>query len=167
MTKNDEDPMYVSVEMNLYSFHIYKIVFYGLEQHPAGQEGRMRLTKIESIDSSKISEEIIVVKAWSEMTEPASVVSIDLSMKQFNKIILMGLQRYFGNSVYTVTCVGVFNLVDSILSSYVLKVIFRGELDKTDQEKSTSQILEMAYPELSQEDRNNKLNAELDKIKGD
>ena len=162
-----EDPMYVSVEMNLYSFHIYKIVFYGLEQHPAGQEGRMRLTKIESIDSSKISEEIIVVKAWSEMTEPASVVSIDLSMKQFNKIILMGLQRYFGNSVYTVTCVGVFNLVDSILSSYVLKVILRGELDKTDQEKSTSQILKMAYPELSQEDRNNKLNAELDKIKGD
>lgn len=167
MTKNDENPMYVSVEMNLYSFHIYKIVFYGLEQHPAGQEGRMRLTKIESIDSSKISEEIIVVKAWSEMTEPASVVSIDLSMKQFNKIILMGLQRYFGNSVYTVTCVGVFNLVDSILSSYVLKVILRGELDKKDQEKSTSQILEMAYPELSQEDRNNKLNAELDKIKGD
>ena len=164
---NDEGPMYVSVEMNLYSFHIYKIVLYGLEQHPAGQQGRMRLTKIESIDSSRISEEIIVVKAWSEMTEPASVVSIDLSMKQFNKIILMGLQRYFGNSVYTVTCVGVFNLVDSILSSYVLKVIFRGELDKTDQEKSTSQILEMAYPELSQEDRNNKLNAELDKIKGD
>ena len=167
MTKNDEDPIYVSVEMNLYSFHIYKIVLYGLEQHPAGQQGRMRLTKIESIDSSRISEEIIVVKALSEMTEPASVVSIDLSMKQFNKIILMGLQRYFGNSVYTVTCVGVFNLVDSILSSYVLKVIFRGELDKTDQEKSTSQILEMAYPELSQEDRNNKLNAELDKIKGD
>jgi len=167
MTKNDENPMYVSVEMNLYSFHIYKIVFYGLEQHPAGQEGRMRLTKIESIDSSRISEEIIVVKAWSEMTEPASVVSIDLSMKQFNKIILMGLQRYFGNSVYTVTCVGVFNLVDSILSSYVLKVILRGELDKTEQEKSTSQILEMTYPELSQEDRNNKLNAELDKIKGD
>lgn len=165
--KNYEEPMYVSVEMNLYSFHIYKIVLYGLEQHPAGQEGRMRLTKIESIDSSKISEEIIVVKAWSEMTEPASVVSIDLSMKQFNKIILMGFQRYFGNSVYTVTCVGVFNLVDSILSSYVLKVILRGELDKTDQEKSTSQILEMAYPELSQEDRNNKLNAELDKIKGD
>jgi hypothetical protein len=165
--KNYEEPMYVSVEMNLYSFHIYKIVLYGLEQHPAGQEGRMCLTKIESIDSSKISEEIIVVKAWSEMTEPASVVSIDLSMKQFNKIILMGFQRYFGNSVYTVTCVGVFNLVDSILSSYVLKVILRGELDKTDQEKSTSQILEMAYPELSQEDRNNKLNAELDKIKGD
>ena len=165
--KNYEEPMYVSVEMNLYSFHIYKIVLYGLEQHPAGQEGRMCLTKIESIDSSKISEEIIVVKAWSEMTEPASVVSIDLSMKQFNKIILMGLQRYFGNSVYTVTCVGVFNLVDSILSSYVLKVILRGELDKTEQEKSTSQILEMTYPELSQEDRNNKLNAELDKIKGD
>ena len=165
--KNYEEPMYVSVEMNLYSFHIYKIVLYGLEQHPAGQEGRMCLTKIESIDSSKISEEIIVVKAWSEMTEPASVVSIDLSMKQFNKIILMGFQRYFGNSVYTVTCVGVFNLVDSILSSYVLKVILRGELDKTDQEKSTSQILEMAYPELSQEDRNNKLNAELNKIKGD
>jgi hypothetical protein len=164
---NNENPMYVSVEMNLYSFDIYKIVFYGLEQHPAGQQGRMRLTKIESIDSSRISEEIIVVKAWSEMTEPASVVSIDLSMKQFNKIIFMGLQRYFGNSVYTVTCVGVFHLVDSILSSYVLKVIFRGELDKTDQEKSTSQILEMAYPELSQEDRNNKLNAELDKIKGD
>lgn len=165
--KNYEEPMYVSVEMNLYSFHIYKIVLYGLEQHPAGQEGRMCLTKIESIDSSKISEEIIVVKAWSEMTEPASVVSIDLSMKQFNKIILMGFQRYFGNSVYTVTCVGVFHLVDSILSSYVLKVILRGELDKTDQEKSASQILEMAYPELSQEDRNNKLNAELDKIKGD
>lgn len=167
MMITEEEPMYVSVEMNLYSFHIYKIVLYGLEHHSAGQQGRMRLTKIESIDSSKISEEIIVVKACSEMTEPASVVSIDLSMKQFNKIILMGLQRYFGNSVYTAKLVGVFHLVDSILSSYVLQVILRGELDKTDQEKSASQILEMAYPELSQKDRNNKLNEELAKIKAD
>ena len=167
---NDEDPMYVSVEMNLYSFHIYKIVFYGLEHHPAGQYGRMRLTKIESIDSSKISEEIIVVKAWSEMTEPASVVSIDLSMKQFNRIIWGGFQRYFGPSVYTVACVGVSHLVDSILSSYVLKVTFRGELDKTDEEKCSSHMLELADPELfhqNQKDRENKLHAELAKFKGD
>jgi hypothetical protein len=163
----EEEPMYASVEMNLYSFHIYKIVLYGLELHPAGKEGTMCLTKIESIDSSRISEEIIVVKAWSEMTEPASLVSIELPMKHFDKIILMGLQRYFGKSVYTANLVGVFHLVNSILSSYVLKVILRGELDKTDQEKSASQILEMAYPELSQKDRNNKLHAELDKIKGD
>jgi len=165
-----EDPMYVSVEMNLYSFHIYKIVFYGLEHHPASQQGRMRLTKIESIDSSKISEEIIVVKAWSEMTEPASVVSIDLSMKQFNRIIWGGFQRYFGPSVYTVTCVGVSHLVDSILSSYLLKVTFRGELDKTDEEKCSSHMLELADPELfyqNQKDRENKLHAELAKFKGD
>ena len=167
MMITEEEPMYVSVEMNLYSFHIYKIVLYGLELHPAGKEGTMCLTKIESIDSSRISEEIIVVKAWSEKLEPASLVSIELPMKHFDKIILMGLQRYFGNSVYTAKLVGVFHLVDSILSSYVLKVILRGELDKTDQEKSASQILEMAYPELSQKDRNNKLNVELDKIKGD
>jgi hypothetical protein len=170
MTKNDEDPMYVSVEMNLYSFHIYKIVLYGLEHHPASQQGRMRLTKIESIDSSKISEEIIVVKAWSEMTEPASVVSIDLSMKQFNRIIWGGFQRYFGPSVYTVACVGVSHLVDSILSSYVLKVTFRGELDKTDEEKCSSHMLELADPELfhqNQKDRENKLHAELAKFKGD
>jgi len=165
-----EDPMYISVEMNLYSFHIYKIVLYGLEHHPAGQYGRMRLTKIESIDSSKISEEIIVVKAWSEMTEPASVISIDLSMKQFNRIIWGGFQRYFGPSVYTVTCVGVSHLVDSILSSYVLKVTFRGELDKTDEEKCFSHMLELADPELfyqNQKDRENKLHAELAKFKGD
>ena len=165
-----EDPMYVSVEMNLYSFHIYKIVFYGLEHHPAGQYGRMRLTKIESIDSSRISEEIIVVKAWSEMTEPASVVSIDLSMKQFNRIIWGGFQRYFGPSVYTVTCVGVSHLVDSILSSYVLKVTFRGELDKTDEEKCFSHMLELADPKLfhqNQKDRKDKLHAELSKFKGD
>jgi len=165
-----EDPMYVSVEMNLYSFHIYKIVLYGLEHHPAGQQGRMRLTKIESIDSSKISEEIIVVKAWSEMTEPASVVSIDLSMKQFNRIIWGGFQRYFGPSVYTVTCVGVSHLVDSILSSYLLKVTFRGELDKTDEEKCFSHMLEMADPELfhqNQKDREKRLHAELGKFKGD
>ena len=170
MTKNDEDPMYVSVEMNLYSFHIYKIVLYGLEHHPASQQGRMRLTKIESIDSSNISEEIIVVKAWSEMTEPASVVSIDLSMKQFNRIIWGGFQRYFGPSVYTVACVGVSHLVDSILSSYVLKVTFRGELDKTDEEKCSSHMLELADPELfhqNQKDRENKLHAELAKFKGD
>jgi len=170
MTKNDEDPMYVSVEMNLYSFHIYKIVLYGLEHHPASQQGRMRLTKIESIDSSKISEEKIVVKAWSEMTEPASVVSIDLSMKQFNRIIWGGFQRYFGPSVYTVACVGVSHLVDSILSSYVLKVTFRGELDKTDEEKCSSHMLELADPELfhqNQKDRENKLHAELAKFKGD
>jgi len=170
MTKNDEDPMYVSVEMNLYSFHIYKIVLYGLEHHPASQQGRMRLTKIESIDSSKISEEIIVVKAWSEMTEPASVVSIDLSMKQFNRIIWGGFQRYFGPSVYSVACVGVSHLVDSILSSYVLKVTFRGELDKTDEEKCFSHMLELADPELfyqNQKDRENKLHAELAKFKGD
>ena len=165
-----EDPMYVSVEMNLYSFHIYKIVLYGLEHHPAGQYGRMRLTKIESIDSSRISEEIIVVKAWSEMTEPASVVSIDLSMKQFNRIIWGGFQRYFGPSVYTVTCVGVSHLVDSILSSYVLKVTFRGELDKTDEEKCFSHMLELADPKLfhqNQKDRKDKLHAELSKFKGD
>ena len=165
-----EDPMYVSVEMNLYSFHIYKIVFYGLEHHPAGQYGRMRLTKIESIDSSRISEEIIVVKAWSEMTEPASVVSIDLSMKQFNRIIWGGFQRYFGPSVYTVTCVGVSHLVDSILSSYTLKVTFRGELDKTDEEKCFSHMLELADPKLfhqNQKDRKDKLHAELSKFKGD
>ena len=165
-----EDPMYVSVEMNLYSFHIYKIVLYGLEHHPASQQGRMRLTKIESIDSSKISEEIIVVKAWSEMTEPASVVSIDLSMKQFNRIIWGGFQRYFGPSVYSVACVGVSHLVDSILSSYVLKVTFRGELDKTDEEKCFSHMLELADPELfyqNQKDRENKLHAELAKFKGD
>ncbi len=170
MTKNDEDPMYVSVEMNLYSFHIYKIVLYGLEHHPASQQGRMRLTKIESIDSSKISEEKIVVKACSEMTEPASVVSIDLSMKQFNRIIWGGFQRYFGPSVYTVACVGVSHLVDSILSSYVLKVTFRGELDKTDEEKCSSHMLELADPELfhqNQKDRENKLHAELAKFKGD
>ena len=170
MTKNDEDPMYVSVEMNLYSFHIYKIVLYGLEHHPASQQGRMRLTKIESIDSSKISEEIIVVKAWSEMTEPASVVSIDLSMKQFNRIIWGGFQRYFGPSVYTVTCVGVSHLVDSILSSYALKVTFRGELDKTDEEKCFSHMLELADPKLfhqNQKDRKDKLHAELSKIKVD
>jgi hypothetical protein len=170
MTKNDEDPMYVSVEMNLYSFHIYKIVLYGLEHHPASQQGRMRLTKIESIDSSKISEEKIVVKACSEMTEPASVVSIDLSMKQFNRIIWGGFQRYFGPSVYTVACVGVSHLVDSILSSYVLKVTFRGELDKTDEEKCPSHMLELADPELfhqNQKDRENKLHAELAKFKGD
>jgi len=164
-----EDPMYVSVEMNLYSFHIYKIVLYGLEHHPASQQGRMRLTKIESIDSSKISEEIIVVKAWSEMTEPASVVSIDLSMKQFNRIIWGGFQRYFGPSVYTVACVGVSHLVDSILSSYVLKVTFRGELDKTDEEKCSSHMLELADPESfhqNQKDRENKLHAELAKFKG-
>ena len=168
--KNDEDPMYVSVEINLYSFHIYKIVLYGLEHHPAGQMGRMRLTKIESIDSSRISEEIIVVKAWSEMTEPASVVSIDLSMKQFNRIIWGGFQRYFGPSVYTVACVGVYHLVDSILSSYLLKVTFRGELDKTDEEKCFSHMLELADPELfhqNQKDRENKLHAELSKFKGD
>lgn len=168
--KNDEDPMYVSVEMNLYSFHIYKIVLYGLEHHPASQQGRMRLTKIESIDSSKISEEIIVVKAWSEMTEPASVVSIDLSMKQFNRIIWGGFQRYFGPSVYTVTCVGVSHVVDSILSSYVLKVTFRGELDKTDEEKCFSHMLELADPKLfhqNQKDRKDKLHAELSKFKGD
>ena len=168
--KNDEDPMYVSVEMNLYSFHIYKIVLYGLEHHPASQQGRMRLTKIESIDSSKISEEIIVVKAWSEMTEPASVVSIDLSMKQFNRIIWGGFQRYFGPSVYTVTCVGVSHLVDSILSSYTLKVTFRGELDKTDEEKCFSHMLELADPKLfhqNQKDRKDKLHAELSKFKGD
>jgi hypothetical protein len=162
--------MYVSVEMNLYSFHIYKIVLYGLEHHPASQQGRMRLTKIESIDSSNISEEIIVVKAWSEMTEPASVVSIDLSMKQFNRIIWGGFQRYFGPSVYTVACVGVSHLVDSILSSYVLKVTFRGELDKTDEEKCSSHMLELADPELfhqNQKDRENKLHAELAKFKGD
>ena len=165
-----EDPMYVSVEMNLYSFHIYKIVLYGLEHHPAGQYGRMRLTKIESIDSSRISEEIIVVKAWSEMTEPASVVSIDLSMKQFNRIIWGGFQRYFGPSVYTVTCVGVSHLVDSILSSYTLKVTFRGELDKTDEEKCFSHMLELADPKLfhqNQKDRKDKLHAELSKFKGD
>ena len=165
-----EDPMYVSVEMNLYSFHIYKIVLYGLEHHPASQQGRMLLTKIESIDSSKISEEIIVVKAWSEMTEPASVVSIDLSMKQFNRIIWGGFQRYFGPSVYTVTCVGVSHLVDSILSSYLLKVTFRGELDKTDEEKCFSHMLELADPELfyqNQKDREKRLNAELAKFKGD
>jgi len=165
-----EDPMYVSVEMNLYSFHIYKIVLYGLEHHPAGQQGRMRLTKIESIDSSKISEEIIVVKAWSEMTEPASVVSIDLSMKQFNRIIWGGFQRYFGPSVYTVTCVGVSHLVDSILSSYTLKVTFRGELDKTDEEKCFSHMLELADPKLfhqNQKDREKRLHAELAKFKGD
>jgi hypothetical protein len=170
MTKSDEDPMYVSVEMNLYSFHIYKIVLYGLEHHPASQQGRMRLTKIESIDSSKISEEIIVVKAWSEMTEPASVVSIDLSMKQFNRIIWGGFQRYFGPSVYTVTCVGVSHLVDSILSSYTLKVTFRGELDKTDEEKCFSHMLELADPKLfhqNQKDRKDKLHAELSKFKGD
>ena len=170
MTKNDENPMYVSVEMNLYSFHIYKIVFYGLEHHPAGQYGRMRLTKIESIDSSRISEEIIVVKAWSEMTEPASVVSIDLSMKQFNRIIWGGFQRYFGPSVYTVTCVGVSRLVDSILSPYTLKVTFRGELDKTDEEKCFSHMLELADPKLfhqNQKDRENRLHAELSKFKGD
>ena len=170
MTKNDEDPMYVSVEVNLYSFHIYKIVFYGLEHHPAGQYGRMRLTKIESIDSSRISEEIIVVKAWSEMTEPASVVSIDLSMQQFNRIIWGGFQRYFGPSVYTVACVGVSHLVDSILSSYLLKVTFRGELDKTDEEKCFSHMLELADPELfhqNKKDRENKLHAELSKFKGD
>ena len=170
MTKNDEDPMYISVEMNLYSFDIYKIVFYGLEHHPAGQYGRMRLTKIESIDSSKISEEIIVVKAWSEMTEPASVVSIDLSMKQFNRIIWGGFQRYFGPSVYTVSCVGVSHLVDSILSSYLLKVTFRGELDKTDEEKCFSHMLELADPELfyqNQKDREKRLHAELAKFKGD
>jgi hypothetical protein len=169
--KNDEDPMYVSVEMNLYSFHIYKIVLYGLEHHPAGQMGRMRLTKIESIDSSRISEEIIVVKAWSEMTEPASIVSIDImSMKQFNRIIWGGFQRYFGPSVYTVACVGVSHLVDSILSSYTLKVTFRGELDKTDEEKCFSHMLELADPELfhqNQKDRENKLHAELAKFKGD
>ena len=168
--KNDEDPMYVSVEINLYSFHIYKIVLYGLEHHPAGQMGRMRLTKIESIDSSRISEEIIVVKAWSEMTEPASVVSIDLSMKQFNRIIWGGFQRYFGPSVYTVACVGVYHLVDSILSSYLLKVTFRGELDKTDEEKCFSHMLELADPKLfhqNQKDRENKLHAELSKFKGD
>ena len=170
MMITEEDPMYVSVEMNLYSFHIYKIVFYGLEHHPAGQYGRMRLTKIESIDSSRISEEIIVVKAWSEMTEPASVVSIDLSMKQFNRIIWGGFQRYFGPSVYTVTCVGVSHLVDSILSSYTLKVTFRGELDKTDEEKCFSHMLELADPKLfhqNQKDRENKLHAELAKFKGD
>ena len=168
--KNDEEPMYVSVEMNLYSFHIYKIVLYGLEHHPAGQQGRMRLTKIESIDSSKISEEIIVVKAWSEMTEPASVVSIDLSMQQFNRIIWGGFQRYFGPSVYTVSCVGVSHLVDSILSSYLLKVTFRGELDKTDEEKCFSHMLELADPELfyqNQKDREKRLHAELAKFKGD
>ena len=168
--KNDEDPMYVSVEINLYSFHIYKIALYGLEHHPAGQYGRMRLTKIESIDSSRISEEIIVVKAWSEMTEPASVVSIDLSMKQFNRIIWGGFQRYFGPSVYTVACVGVSHLVDSILSSYTLKVTFRGELDKTDEEKCFSHMLELADPELfhqNQKDRENRLHAELSKFKGD
>ena len=167
---NEEDPMYVSVEMNLYSFHIYKIVLYGLEHHPASQQGRMRLTKIESIDSSKISEETIVVKAWSEMTEPASVVSIDLSMKQFNKIILIGFQRYFGLSVYSVACVGVSHLVDSILSLYVLKVTFRGELDKTDEEKFFSHMLELADPELlyrNQKDRESKLHAELAKFKVD
>lgn len=162
---NNEDPMYISVEMNLYSFHIYKILLYGLEWHPAGQQGRMRLTKIESIDSSKISEEIIVVKAWSEMTEPASVISIDLSMKQFDRIILNGFQRYFGPSVYAVACVGVSRLIDSILSSYFLKVTFRGELDKTDEERCTSQMLEMAYPELS--NQKDKLHAELAKFKGD
>ena len=170
MMITEEDPMYVSVEMNLYSFHIYKIVFYGLEHHPAGQYGRMRLTKIESIDSSRISEEIIVVKAWSEMTEPASVVSIDLSMKQFNRIIWGGFQRYFGPSVYTVTCVGVSHLVDSILSSYTLKVTFRGELDKTDEEKCFSHMLELADPKLfhqNQKDRKDKLHAELSKFKGD
>jgi len=168
--KNDEEPMYVSVEMNLYSFHIYKIVLYGLEHHPAGQQGRMRLTKIESIDSSKISEEIIVVNAWSEMTEPASVVSIDLSMKQFNRIIWGGFQRYFGTSVYSVACVGVSHLVDSILSSYLLKVTFRGELDKTDEEKCFSHMLELADPELfyqNQKDREKRLHAELGKFKGD
>ena len=168
--KNDEDPMYVSVEINLYSFHIYKIALYGLEHHPAGQYGRMRLTKIESIDSSRISEEIIVVKAWSEMTEPASVVSIDLSMKQFNRIIWGGFQRYFGPSVYTVACVGVSHLVDSILSSYTLKVTFRGELDKTDEEKCFSHMLELADPKLfhqNQKDRKDKLHAELSKFKGD
>ena len=168
--KNDEDPMYVSVEINLYSFHIYKIVLYGLEHHPAGQMGRMRLAKIESIDSSRISEEIIVVKAWSEMKEPASVVSIDLSMKQFNRIIWGGFQRYFGPSVYTVTCVGVSHLVDSILSSYTLKVTFRGELDKTDEEKCFSHMLELADPKLfhqNQKDRKDKLHAELSKFKGD
>lgn len=167
-TKKDEDPMYVSVEMNLYSFHIYKIVLYGLEHHPAGQQGRMRLTKIESIDSSKISEETIVVKAWSEMTEPASLVSIDLSMKQFNRIIWGGFLRYFGPSVYSVACVGVSHLVDSILSSYLLKVTFRGELDKTDEEKCSSHMLELADPELfhqNQKDRENKLHAELGKFK--
>ena len=168
--RHEEDPMYVSVEVNLYSFHIYKIVLYGLEHHPASQQGRMRLTKIESIDSSKISEETIVVKAWSEMTEPASVVSIDLSMKQFNRIIWGGFQRYFGPSVYTVACVGVSHLVDSILSSYLLKVTFRGELDKTDEEKCFSHMLELADPELfyrNQKDRENKLHAELAKFKVD
>lgn len=162
-------PMYISVEMNLYLFDIYKIVFYGLEHHPAGQYGRMRLTKIESIDSSKISEEIIVVKAWSEMTEPASVVSIDLSMKQFNRIIWGGFQRYFGPSVYAVSCVGVSHLVDSILSSYTLKVTFRGELDKTDEEKCFSHMLELADPELfyqNQKDREKRLHAELNKALG-
>ncbi len=168
--RHEEVPMYISVEMNLYSFDIYKIVFYGLEHHPAGQYGRMRLTKIESIDSSKISEEIIVVKAWSEMTEPASVVSIDLSMQQFNRIIWGGFQRYFGPSVYTVSCVGVSHLVDSILSSYLLKVTFRGELDKTDEEKCFSHMLELADPELfyqNQKDREKRLHAELAKFKGD
>jgi hypothetical protein len=93
----EEEPMYVSVEMNLYSFDIYKIVLYGLELHPAGKEGTMCLTKIESIDSSRISEEIIVVKAWSEKLEPASLVSIELPMKHFDKIILMGLLIYLND----------------------------------------------------------------------
>lgn len=146
---NNEEPMYISVEMNLYSFVMHRIVLSGLEQHPAGQEGRMLLTKIESIDSSRISEEIIVVKAWSEMTEPASVISIDLSMKQFDRIILNGFQRYFGPSVYTASCVGMFHIVDSILSpKYILKVTFRGELDKTEEEKYLSQLIEMGYKNI-------------------
>jgi hypothetical protein len=51
-----------------------------------------------------------------------------------------------------------------------LKVTFRGELDKTDEEKCSSHMLELADPELfhqNQKDRENKLNAELAKFKGD
>lgn len=166
--KNYEEPMYISVNMDIYSFDIDKIVLYGLELHPAGKEGMMCLTKIESIEIGKIYE-IIVVKAWSERLEPlepASLVSIELPIEHFDKIILMGLQRYFGNSVYTAKLVGVYHPSNFMYSSYSLNVTFRGELDKTDQEKSTSQILEMAYPELSQKDRENKLHVELAKMKG-
>ena len=163
--KNYEEPMYISVHMDISSFDMDKIVLYGLELHPAGKEGMMCLTKIESIEIGKIYE-IIVVKAWSERLEPASLVSIELPMEHFDKIILMGLQRYFGNSVYTAKFLGAYYPSDFMYSSYSLKVTFRGELDKTDQEKSASQILEMAYPELSQKDRENKLHAELSKFKG-
>ena len=166
-TNNEEEPMHIQAEMSLYSFDMHKIVLCGLEWHPAGQQGRMLLTNIESIDSTSKSGKEVVVKAWSEMTEPASVVSIKLSMNQFERITSIGFQRYFGPSVYKATLVGALHPDNLMFSSYSFKVIFRGELDKTDEERCSSQMLELAYPELSnQKDRKDKLHAELNKALG-